>query len=189
MASHILNTRQQQNTGKYKVGKHSYGNIFIEGDHLLNNITVGSFCAIGSKVEAMVAGWSHNTDWITTYPFEAFTNKWSNASRIKPYPRTPRTITIGNDVWIGQGVLILSGVTIGDGACIGANTVVSKDIPPYTIAVGAPMKFLRKRFSNEDVSFLMNLKWWNWPDEKINRYLPIISSGDIEQFKSILQND
>ena len=185
MASHLLNTRQQQNTSQFKVGKHSYGNIFVEGSHLLTEMTVGNFCAIGSKVEAMIAGWSHNAVWVTTYPFEAFKNKWSNASKIRPYPRTPRNINIGNDVWIGQGVLIMSGVTIGDGACIGANTVVSKDIPPYTIAVGAPMKFVRKRFSDDDINFLLDLKWWNWPDEKINQYLTIISSGNINDMKKI----
>lgn len=185
MASYILNTRQTQNTSKYKVGKHSYGNIFIEGDHLLDNITIGNFCAIGSKVEVMVAGWSHNTDWITTYPFEAFGNKWSNAKNIKPYPRTPRTVEIGNDVWIGQGALILSGVKIGDGACIGANTVVSKDVPPYTIAVGAPMKFVRKRFSENDIDFLLDLKWWNWDDSKINEHLHTISSGNMQEMYKI----
>ena len=62
MPSHILNTRQQQNTPQFKVGKHSYGNIFVEGSHLLTEMTVGNFCAIGSKVEAMIAGWSHNAD-------------------------------------------------------------------------------------------------------------------------------
>ena len=55
MASHLLNTRQQQNTSQFKVGKHSYGNIFVEGSHLLTEMTVGNFCAIGSKVEAMIA--------------------------------------------------------------------------------------------------------------------------------------
>jgi virginiamycin A acetyltransferase len=62
---------------------------------------------------------------------------------------------------------------------------VSKDIPPYTIAVGAPMKFVRKRFSDEDIKFLLDLKWWNWSDEKINQYLTIISSGNINDMKKI----
>jgi virginiamycin A acetyltransferase len=187
MASITLNTRQEQHTPQFKIGRHSYGNIFIEGSHLLDEMQVGNFCAIGSNVEVMVAGWSHNTDWISTYPFEAFKNKFSNASNIIPYTRTPRTINIGNDVWIGQGVLIMSGVNIGDGACIGANTVVSKDVPPYTIAVGAPMRFIRKRFDDEDIQFLLDLKWWNWSDEKINQYVTIINAGNIKDMKKINQ--
>ena len=50
-------------------------------------------------------------------------------------------IIIGNDVWIGRRVMIMPGVHIGDGAVIGAGSVVAKDIPPYTIAVGSPIQF------------------------------------------------
>lgn len=70
-------------------------------------------------------------------------------------------IVIGNDIWIGYEAIVLSGVTIGDGAIIGARAVVTKDVPPYTIVGGIPAKQIRKRFSDEVISKLLELQWWN----------------------------
>ena len=72
------------------------------------------------------------------------------------------SITIGNDVWIGYEAVILSGVTIGDGAIIGARAVVTRDIPPYTIAAGVPAKPIRRRFDVETIARLEELRWWDW---------------------------
>ena len=74
-------------------------------------------------------------------------------------------IIIGNDVWIGSNVTILDGVTIGDGAIIGTGAVVSKDIPPYAIAVGCPIRIIRYRFTPEKIDALLKIKWWDF-DEK-----------------------
>lgn len=74
---------------------------------------------------------------------------------------------IGNDVWIGYEAVILSGVTIGDGAIIGTRAVVTEDVPPYTIVGGIPAKPIRRRFSEEMIARLMDLRWWDWPEEKI----------------------
>ena len=149
-------------------------------------INVGKYTSIGRDCDFFLHS-NHRPDWITTSSqlWGPVTNEIAELHMKMGHPSCKGNIDIGNDVWIGQGVLIMSGVTIGDGACIGANTVVSKDIPPYTIAVGAPMKFVRKRFSDEDIKFLLDLKWWNWPDEKINQYLTIISSGNINDMKKI----
>jgi virginiamycin A acetyltransferase len=184
MGNFLLNTNKGSHS-KYKIGKHTYGSINIYGEHLLDEMIIGSFCSIGSDVSALIKGWSHNVDWFTTYPFEAFPNKWSNASNIIKYPRFKTSIKIGNDVWIGQGVTIFSGVEIGDGAVIGTNAVVSKNVPPYTVAVGNSIRFIKTRFSEEDINFLLNLKWWDWSDEKINEHLTIINSGDISQLKTL----
>ena len=78
-----------------------------------------------------------------------------------------KRITIGNDVFIGANVTVLDGVTIGDGAVIGAGTVVSKDIPPYAIAVGNPIQIKRYRFSEKQIDALKRIQWWNWNDEKL----------------------
>ena len=90
---------------------------------------------------------------------------------VRPYTRerTKGGVTIGNDVWIATDVLILSGVTIGDGCCIGARSVVTRDLPPYSICVGTPCKPVKKRYSAEMIKFLNELKWWNWSDQKIKR--------------------
>ena len=90
-------------------------------------------------------------------------------------------IVIGNDVWIGYEAVILAGVTIGDGAIIGARAVVTKDVPPYTIVGGVPAKPIRKRFSDSDISRLLELRWWDWPTEKIAAHIDAIQSGDLER--------
>lgn len=82
--------------------------------------------------------------------------------------------------------MILSGVTIGDGAIIAARAVVTKDVPPYTVVGGVPAKQIRKRFDDQTINKLQNLRWWEWNEEKIKRNIPAIQSGNIEELtKSI----
>ena len=80
-----------------------------------------------------------------------------------------KAVNIGNDVWIGEAVFICDGITIGDGAIIGAHSVVTHDVPPYAIVAGAPAKFLRYRFSKDEIEKLRNLKWWDWTEEKLSK--------------------
>ena len=77
------------------------------------------------------------------------------------------TITIGNDVFIGANVTVLDGVSIGDGAVIGAGAVVSKDIPPYAIAVGCPIRIIRYRMKEEQIAAMQRIQWWNWTEEQL----------------------
>ena len=78
-----------------------------------------------------------------------------------------KKINIGNDVFIGANVTILDGITIGDGAIIGAGAVVSKDIPPYAIAVGCPIRIIKYRFEPEQIDKLLKIKWWEFDDDKL----------------------
>ena len=95
------------------------------------------------------------------------------------YPVNGDKLVIGNDVWIGYEAVILSGVKIGDGAIIGTRSVVTKDVPPYTIVEGVPAKPIRKRFEDATIEKLEALRWWDWEEEKIKRSIPAIQSGDI----------
>ena len=90
-------------------------------------------------------------------------------------------IIIGNDVWIGFEAVILAGVTIGDGAIIGTRAVVTKDVPPYTVAGGIPAKPIKKRFDEDVISDLLCVKWWDWSNEKIARNIEAIQSGCIKK--------
>ena len=92
-------------------------------------------------------------------------------------------IIIGNDVWIGYEAVILAGVTIGDGAIIGTRAVVTKDVPPYTIVGGVPAKPIKKRFSEEIISKLLDIQWWNWSDEKIAKNIKAIQTGKIDELQ------
>ena len=91
------------------------------------------------------------------------------------YNKTPLT-KIGNDVWIGQNVTIMPGIKIGDGAIIAANSTVVKSVEPYTIYGGNPAKFIKKRFSDEKIEFLLKLQWWNWSEEEIFNNLEMLTS-------------
>jgi virginiamycin A acetyltransferase len=116
-------------------------------------------------------------DGVTTYPFNIFACGWEKVTpTLEQLPFKGDTV-IGNDVWIGQNATIMPGVKVGDGAIIAANSTVTKDIEPYTINGGNPAKFIKKRFSEEEVEFLLKLQWWNWDEEKIFDNLEKLTSG------------
>ena len=94
---------------------------------------------------------------------------------------------VGNDVWIGENATILPGVHIGDGAIIGANSVVSKDIPPYSICVGNPCVVKKYRFDDEMIQLLEELKWWDKGVEEIKELIPLLSNSDINYVKEELK--
>ena len=123
---------------------------------------------------------------MSTYPFPIFFEEWGLDVRdITSAWDNKGDIVIGNDVWIGYEAVILSGVTIGDGAIIGARAVVTKDVPPYTIAGGVPAKAIRKRFSDDTVSALLKSKWWDWPEEKIQRSISDIQAGRVGRLRDL----
>ena len=101
------------------------------------------------------------------------------------YPVNKDKLKIGNDVWIGYEAVILSGVTIGDGAIIGTRAVVTKDVPSYTIVGGVPAKPIRKRFDEETIQKLEEIRWWDWEEERIKKNIQAIQSGDINMLEYI----
>ena len=151
------------------------------GDKLI----IGKFCAIAKGIEFIMNGANHRMNGITTYPFCIMRNGWEfSAPSLSDLPIKGDTV-IGNDVWIGQNVTVMPGVKIGDGAVIGANSVVASDVPPYCIAAGNPCQVKRKRFDDKTIDFLLKLKWWDWPAEKIFRNIHALCNGDFEKIKNI----
>lgn len=73
-----------------------------------------------------------------------------------------------------------------DGSIVGAKAVVSKDVPPYSIAVGNPAKVVKKRFSQKVIDELLKIKWWNWSKEKITKNIKYITTQDIDSLKKKL---
>jgi acetyltransferase-like isoleucine patch superfamily enzyme len=129
--------------------------------------SVGKFCSIGPN---LICGRGvHPTTGISTSPMFYSTRKQNGMTlSVEDKIEERKNISIGNDVFIGMNVSILDGVTIGDGAVIGAGAVVSKDIPPYAIAVGSPIKIIKYRFDEESIDKLLKIKWWDWADDKLN---------------------
>ena len=139
-------------------------------------IRIGKYCAIGENLTIMTLNHDYNYPVLQGTFFKTFFNEppfyGQHPGELNNPPTKERTkgdVIIGNDIWIGMNVYISSGVTIGDGCCIGANSVITKDLPPYTICVGTPCRPIKYRYSQEVINFLMNLKWWNWSDEKIKK--------------------
>lgn len=145
-----------------KVGAYSY----IGPNSVLNYTTVGKFCSIGPN---LISGWGvHPIDGLSTHPMFYSSCKQNGVSLVKEDKIVEtKPVVIGNDVFIGMNVSILDGVTIGDGAVIGAGAVVSKDIPPYSVAYGNPIKVRKLRFDEATVERLLQIKWWDWPEEKL----------------------
>jgi chloramphenicol O-acetyltransferase type B len=163
---------------RIKVGRFTYGNprIMIWTEH--ESLTVGSFCSIADNV-TIFAGGEHNHNWATTYPLRiAFNSPMAN---IDGHPASKGPTVIGNDVWIGYGATIMSGVVIGDGAVIGAQSVVTKDIPPYAICVGNPATVKKMRFDSKTIEKLQALCWWNWSIEKIKLNLHVLCNDDLSE--------
>jgi len=152
-----------------------------------DRLTLGKFCMLASGVEFIMNGANHLSQAVSAYPFAIFGGDWSNSMEGKSYPTKGDTV-IGNDVWIGYRACILPGVTIGDGAIIGSFSVVTKDVPPYTIVGGNPAKPIRKRFDDETIASLLKLAWWNWPIERITKYAHYLT-GDINLFLRALKED
>ena len=149
------------------------------GDKLI----IGKFCSLAKGIRFIMNGANHRLDGLTTYPFNIMGNGWEKVTpRIEDLPLKGDTI-IGNDVWIGENVTILPGVHIGDGAIIGANSVVAKDIEPYAVAVGNPCHVVKKRFTEEKIQTLLNLKWWDFDEEKIFNNLEALVKGNIGKLK------
>lgn len=144
------------------VGDYTY----IAQNSYISMTTIGKFCSIGPN---LLCGWGiHPLNGISTHPmfFSTFKqNGMTLSSEDKVEER--KCISIGNDVFIGANVTILDGITIGDGAVIGAGAVVSKDIPPYSIAVGCPIKIINYRFSEDVCKKLRKIKWWDFDVEKL----------------------
>ena len=139
-------------------------------DFIGDKLIIGKFCMIASDVTFIMNGANHLSDAISTYPFAIFGEDWSIAMEGKEYP-TKGDTTVGHDVWIGYGVTIMPGITIGDGAIIATKSVVTKDVAPYTIVGGNPAKEIKKRFSEEKIKKLLDIKWWDWPIEKITTHV------------------
>lgn len=176
---------------KYKqwdIGDYTYGNgngsplIIYNGEDA--RLKIGKFCSISYNVIIFVGG-SHRVDWISTYPFSVF---FDEAAHITGHPHAKGDIIIGNDVWIGEGSTILSGVKIGNGAVVAAKSVVTKDIPAYTIVAGNPGRPVKTRFAQDIIDQLQAISWWDWDIDKILKNIDLILNDDptdfIERFKN-----
>lgn len=134
------------------IGDYSYINVGSSAE----NCSIGKYCSISSNVN--INPFEHQLTATTTHPVAMSTDD----------PLRP-PVVIGNDVLISLNVVIMQGVTVGDGAVIGAGAVVTRDVAPYEVVGGVPARHIRYRFDPEQVTRLLDLQWWHWPREKVER--------------------
>lgn len=141
-------------------------------------VSIGRYCAIAHNLRIR----THNHD--TRYANVQVALQQRHGF---PQLRIGHPVIIGNAVWIGDNVSILPGVTIGDGAVIGAGAVVTRDIPAFAVAAGVPARPLRPRFEESVSGALLEISWWNWSAERIDRNRALFSTdltsyaGDVRE--------
>ncbi|MEA2220467.1 MAG: hypothetical protein QOJ35_3093 [Solirubrobacteraceae bacterium] len=91
-------------------------------------------------------------------------------------------VVVGSDVWIARGAVVHGGVRIGDGAVVGARAVVTDDVRPYAVVAGDPAREVRRRFDDEQVAALLDVRWWDWPAERIRAHVELLCAGDVDAF-------
>lgn len=150
-----------------------------------SKLIIGKFCQLAQNCKFMMHFADHHINPFTTYPlFWNLIDKYDNyfdAVPDKKHFKHRGPTVVGNDVWIGYDALIMPGVKIGDGAIIGARAVVTKNVESYTIMGGNPAKLIRKRFADEIIEKLLEIKWWNWDIEKIMEKYDAIMNCRIEE--------
>ncbi|HHF3035733.1 CatB-related O-acetyltransferase [Vibrio diabolicus] len=177
-------------------GKHSYYSDcwdagfeesvvrYLQGDEFsrdwepkwkIDKLHIGDFVCIAAEVVIVMGGNStHRADWFSLYPFmdfieEAYVGKGDTH--------------IGDGAWLGMRSMIMPGVTIGEGAIVAANSVVTKDVEPYSMVAGSPAKHIKYRFSRETIDELLALRIYDWPDKKIDSLKRLLCSDDLEGLK------
>jgi len=143
----------------------------------ISSTNIGKFCSISDNV--VIGPYNHSISCVATSScFSAVVDRSVKKKFADLEPEKQPITTIGNDVWIGKNVIIKSGVSIGDGAVIGMGAVVTKSVAPYSIVGGCPAREIRKRFNDEVISKLENIKWWDFEDEKLLKYAKYFDSPD-----------
>ena len=137
----------------------------------IQNTKIGKFTSVGPGVRVVIGQHpakkfvSQNPMFYSTRTLSGKTYAAKQSFDETKYADGKFSAVIGNDVWIGAGAMILEGVTVGDGAIIAAGAVVTKDVEPYEIVAGVPAKRLRMRFTEEEIAFLKEFRWWDKDEE------------------------
>lgn len=162
-----------------RMGHRTYGNPRVETFGKDALVSIGSYCSISNEV-VFLAGGEHHVEYVTTFPMTGMRGTSG---------RPNVDISVGSDVWIGWGATILAGVTIGNGVVVGARAVVRESVPDYAIVAGVPARIKRFRFNPGQISKLMQIKWWDWPSDKVDRYADLLMSSDIDRFIEVAMKE
>ena len=159
-------------------------NILYLYPFIKDKLIIGKFCAIATGVQFIMNGANHKISGFSTYPFQIFGNGWERVTpKSEEFPQKGDTV-VGHDVWLGYQSMVMPGVNIGHGAMIATQSLVVKDVQPYTIVGGNPARCLKQRFDQNIIDELLTIAWWDWDIEKISRNLEAIVAADINTLKA-----
>lgn len=171
------------------VGVYSSSNtpieIYTPFPGLSYNITIGSYTQIGKNMCIIIAR-QHTPDLVSNNMHKLFLNgleeEFNNSDGLYRdyYSESYGDVVIGNDVWIGNDVTVRGGIRIGDGAVVGADSLILKDVAPYSIVAGVPAKEIKTRFSKETIEKLIEISFWNWDPREIEENKRLFY--DVDQF-------
>ncbi len=165
--------------GRARAGRRTYAYPTVAFYDLESNFVVGSFSSIAEDVLVLLGG-SHRPDWVTTAPLRIHFDL--PGAGYDGHPVRAGDTVLGNDVWIARGATLLPGVKVGDGAVVGAGAVVARDVPPYAVVAGNPGSITRYRFDEDVRAALLDIRWWDWPDDVILTRVDELCSGDLRAF-------
>lgn len=135
--------------------------------------TIGKYSSIAWNVS--IGPGNHDYNRVTTHAM-LYAKRFGMINDISEryYNQYDKDTVIGNDVWIGCNAVIMRGVHVGDGAVIGANAVITRDVAPYTI-MGGVNKMIKKRFNDDIIQKLLEIRWWDYPIETIKNNIGLIA--------------
>lgn len=165
-------------------------NVLFNYPEFGDKLIIGKFCALAKGTTFIMGVANHRISSITTYPFNVFGGAFEEhtPSHISQLPFKGDTV-IGNDVWIGRESVIMPGVKIGNGVIVAAYSVVTKDVPAYSVVGGNPARIIKKRFDDEMIELLETVQWWNFEPQKLVEFLPILCDEDIDKVREILKKE
>lgn len=167
-------------TGRVLLGEGSGGAPTVKDYiHDPSRLIVGNYTSLAGGAVIMLGGY-HGLDRVTTYPHRLMMGLPGAVE--DGIPEIKGDTKIGSDVWIGTESVIMSGVTIGDGAVVATGAVVMRDVAPFAVVAGNPARPVRWRFSEEQREALLQIRWWDWPRERVIEAVPLLASSDIDGF-------
>jgi acetyltransferase-like isoleucine patch superfamily enzyme len=159
------------------LGAYSY---IAEGANA-SRVTFGRLCSVGPAFKSGFG--NHPTTFVSTSPIFYSTRKQCGVTFAEENSFEENLDTnVGHDVWIGANVYVRDGVSIGHGAIVAAGSVVTQDVPPYTIVGGVPARNIKLRFNQETIERLLELEWWNWSETKLRAAQRWFAQNDVESF-------
>ena len=166
-----------------KVAECSFGDFaYVVNDSDIIYTDVGKFCSIAAHTR--INPGNHPVERVAMNHFTYRSSAYGLGEDDPAFFDWRRSFRcrLGHDVWIGHGVVVLPGVSMGNGAVAGAGSVVTKDVPAWTIVVGNPARVLRPRFAPHLAEAIERIAWWDWDRDRLRAAMGDFRSLSAEAF-------